>query len=322
MISVIVPVYNVELYLSYCIESILSQSYMDFELLLIDDGSTDSSSLICDKYAAEDSRIKVVHNDNQGVSYSRNVGLKLAKGEYIAFCDADDCYKKDFLFKMFDAMNCCNYDLVICNYSYLTGSVEHQVISGASGETDKNEVYRRIFIDNTIGGFVWNKLFRKELIEGLFFEEDMQICEDTFFVCKLLKKIEKIFYINEPLYLYRLREGSAISNMKNMFDYYGNLKYAIVFEKIILEKIVEYPNTNYVKAGECVLAIGCKCDYLNLEKNHDREIIKKLNKIIKHNFKYMITCNYYTAKKKMVYIGNALFNLRKFKKQKHFSDIS
>lgn len=94
MVSIIVPVYNAEKYLSSCIESILNQTYSEFELFLINDGSSDSSAEICNFYAKKDERIKVIHNANHGVSYTRNNGLQLAKGEYIIFCDADDQYKK------------------------------------------------------------------------------------------------------------------------------------------------------------------------------------------------------------------------------------
>ena len=314
MVSIIVPVYNAEKYLSSCIESILNQTYSEFELFLINDGSSDSSGEICDFYAKKDERIKVIHNENHGVSYTRNNGLQLAKGEYIIFCDADDQYKKDYIMKMLNAVLDSNADLVICNYSYLRGISEKPICNRNTGEIDKNEVYQRIFIDNTIGGFVWNKLFKKSLLNGLNFDEHMQICEDTYFLCSYLKKANKIYYLGESLYLYRLHLDNTIFNIQNMFDINGNLKYAIVYEKMLADGIIDKIYAQYVKANECVLAISVKCDYLNSEKNIDKNLIKKLNTIIKYNLSSLLTCKQYSLKKKIICIGNTLLNLRRFKK--------
>lgn len=198
MVSVIVPVFNAEIYLCSCVNSILKQTYRDFELLLIDDGSTDQSAKICDDFQNKDARIKVIHNKNHGVSYSRNTGLLLAKGKFIAFCDADDMYEKGYLQKLVDAAENQAADIVICNYSYFCQTGVKTVSNKPSGFIEKDEIYRRIFIDNTIGGFVWNKLFRKRLIEDIKFDLNMQICEDTFFLCKALKNAKK-YTISEIL---------------------------------------------------------------------------------------------------------------------------
>lgn len=314
MVSIIVPIYNVERYLESCIESILEQSYSKFELLLVDDGSSDRSAEICDTYARKDSRIKVIHNQNHGVSYTRNAGLKVAKGEYIAFCDADDRYKPDYIMKMREAALNNEADIVISNYSVLRGVSEKLMCERQSGPIDRNEVYRRIFIDNTIGGFVWNKFFRRSLLKDIRFDENMQICEDTYFSCMALKKANKIYYLEESLYLYRIHMSSTISTIQNMFDVDGNLKYALVYEKMLRENIIEEQYTHYVKANECVLAISVKCDYLNSGVKVDKNIVKDLNGIIKGNLNSMLKCKNYTMKKKVIFIGNALFNLRKFKR--------
>ena len=312
LISVIIPIYNANVYLSACIQSILDQTYTDLELLLIDDGSTDASGKICDQYAQKDSRVKVVHNTNHGVSYSRNMGLALAKGEYITFCDADDLYKQNYIMKMRNAAQSQDADIVICNYSYLH-KPQNKICERASGSIEKEEIYRRMFINNTIGGFVWNKFFRKDTIGEIHFDENMQICEDTYFVCRALKNAKKVYYVGESLYLYRVHQNSTMSNVQNMFDENGRLKYAVVFEKILQEGTVEKQYAQYVQADECVLAISVKCDYLNSGALVDKKIIKRLNRNILHNFFAMITCKYYSAEKKLTYIGNACFNLRKFK---------
>ena len=328
MISIIIPVYNAEKYLSFCIESILNQTYTEFELILVDDGSSDCSAGICDLYADKDSRIKAIHDKNHGVSHARNIGLRLAKGSFIAFCDADDMYKSDYLMQMRNTILNSKADIVICNYSYLRDTKEKVIGKRKSGVIDKDELYRRIFIDNTIGGFVWNKFFRKSLLTEMDFNENMQVCEDTYFLCKTLNRTSNIYYLENSLYLYRLHENSVMAGAKNMFDNFGNLKYALVYEKMLSENIIAQEYAHYVKANLCVLAIGAKCDYLNdyrrIDKNKisktrnyknrvDKNIVQKTNKIIRCNFIFMITCQDYSLKKKLVCIGNTFFNLRKYK---------
>lgn len=124
----------------------------------------------------------------------------------------------------------------------------------------------------------------------------MQICEDTFFLCRALKNAKKLYFEREPLYLYRLHQTNTMNSINNMFDVNGNMKYATVYEKLIDEKIVENPYTQYIKANECVLAVGVKCDYLNSHKNIDKRIIRKLNKIISSYCGLLITKNFYTPK--------------------------
>lgn len=312
MISIIIPVFNAGHYFKDCIKSILDQTYTDFELILIDDGSTDASGEICDRYAQKDCRIRVLHNKNSGVSHSRNLGLARAKGEYIAFCDADDLYKRNYLMEMWNAAQCQDADIVICNYSYLH-KPQNKICERESGSIEKEEIYRRMFINNTIGGFVWNKFFKKETIANIQFDESMQICEDTYFVCNSLKYAKKVYYVSESLYLYRVHQNSTMHNVQNMFDENGRLKYVLVFEKILQEGTVEKQYAQYIQADECALAISVKCDYLNSGVPVDRDIIKSLNRDILHNFFSMITCRYYSLAKKMTHIGNACFNLRKFK---------
>jgi len=312
-ISVIVPVYKVEKYLEECIKSLVNQTYQNFEIILVDDGSPDRCPKICDLWMEKDSRIKVIHNRNQGVSNARNMGLDMAEGEYIAFCDADDQYEKDYLLKMQEAALDNNADIVICNYSVFNEKYEKVICDRKSGEIDKREVYRCIFANNTIGGFVWNKLFRRSFLSDIKFDENMQICEDSYFVCTYLRKINKIYYLGNSLYLYRLHTDSTMSNIRNMFDVSGNLKFVMVYEKMLREGIIENEYARYVKEDECILAIGAKCDYLNSKERIDKNIIKNLNAIIKQNIYLLLSSKNYTLSKKIVCIGNALFNFRKLK---------
>lgn len=313
MVSVIVPVYNAEIYLDACVDSILKQTYEDFELLIIDDGSTDHSAEICDDFQKKDARIKVVYNENHGVSYTRNTGLLLAKGDFIAFCDADDMYEKDYLQKLIDAAENQAADIVICNYSYFRQTGRKTVSNRPSGFIEKDEIYRRIFIDNTIGGFVWNKLFSRKTIKDVKFDSNMQICEDTYFLCKVLNNAKKIYYVGKPLYNYRLHSSSVMASVRNMFTTEGDLKYAVVYERLVNENIIPKQYVHYVYANECVLAIGVKCDVLNSNMDLEKDMKHRLNGVIIRNYGSMLRCPNYSTKKKLVYIGNSLFNLRRFK---------
>jgi glycosyltransferase involved in cell wall biosynthesis len=179
--SVIVPVYNVDNYLVQCIDSILFQTYSNFELLLIDDGSTDSSSYICNKYAKKDSRVRVFHKDNGGVSSARNRGIEESKGDYIVFIDADDWIDNDYLQCLMpnekDDIVCCSYKLENITKEINDWGI---LLSESSNSTD--------FITNNITKFgfntVWAKVFRSDIIKQkhIRFNENISQCEDAIFV--------------------------------------------------------------------------------------------------------------------------------------------
>ena len=187
IISVIIPVYNTEKYLRRCIDSVLTQTYQDFELLLIDDGSNDSSGTICDEYAARDSRVKVFHKENGGVSSARNLGLDNARGEWITFVDSDDYIEEKFL-KSFEG----NLDadlvvgnMVICEDGKLPRNIKVDILPGIYTHIQsalKGNLTNHAFCAP------WGKLFRKDCIGDLHFDVRMTICEDTKFVYNYIAK--------------------------------------------------------------------------------------------------------------------------------------
>lgn len=315
LISIIVPVYNVEIYLSQCIESILNQSYRDFELILIDNMSTDASRSICDEYKNMDSRIVLLQNEKKGVSSTRNTGLNYARGNYIAFCDSDDVYSPLFLEKMIACIKENDADVAISNYVYLNRP-NSSICDRLSGKIERNELIKGIFTDNTIGGFVWNKMFKKEILTSIRFDEKLSICEDTLFLCQALKEAERVYFEKDAVYLYRQRENSAISTIDNVIDKNGNIRYITVYDSIIANNLVSKEEETHILACEFVLATGVKCDY---EIEHQTKITK--NDIIYNNVRRTLSKTFwdfiksldYTPKKKIVVIGNCLFNLRKKK---------
>ena len=229
IISIIVPVYNVESYLTQCLNSILNQSYKNFELILVDNISTDESFNICKEYEKSDNRIKVLQNETKGVSSTRNVGLNYAKGKYITFCDSDDLYDSNFLSKLMAAAKKNDADIIISNYAYM--NTKNNLMCGRiSGAINENELIQRIFIDNSIGGFVWNKMFKRSILSNVKFDETIQICEDTLFVFEALKEAKKVFFVRDAVYFYRLRSTSAIASIDNVIAADGSVKLVLEYK--------------------------------------------------------------------------------------------
>ena len=213
-ISIIVPVYNVERYLRQCIDSILAQTYKDFELLLIDDGSPDNSGTICDEYAKKDPRIRVFHKPNGGVSTARNLGIDNARGEYISFIDADDYVEPNFLEEMLNAMNRYNADLVCCG---TWESVKPDGRYACIMKTDKdkkftrNEMLIEVLAPDSCGGAPFNKLYKASIIKSnqIKFPEDMKYWEDSSFAIKYTLHCTQTAYISNVLYHYVANDTSA-----------------------------------------------------------------------------------------------------------------
>ena len=241
LVSVIVPVYKVEKYLSKCLDSIVNQTYKNLEIILVDDGSPDNSGKICDEYAQKDSRIKVIHKENGGLSSARNAGLDIATGEYIAFADSDDSVHLDFVEKLYRAIKEENADIACC-------SVEDFI-------EDKNkiecnlDVDKKTVIEGKGGGFkfyydlgrkstnvVWNKLYKRHIFETLRFTNG-RVYEDRAIYLHLLAQSEKMVFIPEALYTYTIRSGSL---MKSNFD---EKKFLSV--KANFEERVEFIKTNF-----------------------------------------------------------------------------
>lgn len=236
LVSIIIPVYNVEMYLAECIESVLKQTYQNLEILLIDDGSTDSSGKICDEYAQKDTRIKVIHKENGGVSLARNVGLDLAQGEYITFIDSDDFVEKTYVEKMYNALIKNDSDLVFCRYAnYINGKIEKVKENFPEKLIVDNKDKK--FIDfissffnkkNKVMGSAWRILYKKELIANSSFNINIKISEDLLFVLQTILTARRINFINDLLYFYRFNKNSAVhSYKKNYLQGQLNLYYGI-----------------------------------------------------------------------------------------------
>lgn len=279
-ISVIVPVYNTEKYLDCCLQSILSQTFTDFELLLINDGSTDRSGEICDEYAKWDERVRVFHKENGGVSSARNLGLNEARGEWIAFVDADDELPKEAFCLDYDS---CKEDLIIGGF-YDNSSIRGCKTYGWEEEQIINKEDLKPFyaqnLSHPIMGFVWGKLFRKSAVYYIRFNTDMRIGEDTLYVLQCLNVVNACRTVKSVLYKYNVTETyhskyeqpveASIYCISNIFEAYKQLG---IRSKILETRIF----TDYKRF--CQKAI-----YQNPDLWYKNNQVKQIYRTIKRNF--------------------------------------
>lgn len=208
MISVIVPVYNVEKYLDNCVESIVNQTYRDLEIILVDDGSPDNCPAMCDEWAKKDDRIKVIHKENGGVSTARNVGLENATGNYIGFVDSDDYLELNMYELLFNDLTVNNSDISVCS-TFLV-SENNEIKKDSIFETQVlNQEEAVKFLSYKMNNSLWNKLFKKAVLEDCRFEEGRTFGEDHLVLLRALKKVESVSFISESLYYYVQRSNST-----------------------------------------------------------------------------------------------------------------
>ena len=294
MVSIIIPVYNTSKYLRECVDSVLNQTYSDIEVLLIDDGSTDGSSEICDEYAKQDARIKCFHLENGGVSKARNVGLKAAEGQYICFLDSDDYYAESYVGSMRNLIEDNNADVVICNHYDVNEQGDKLFTSEiAEGYISKELLYQKIFLTSEIGGFIFNKIYKADLIKSVYFNEAIHICEDTYFCCQVYDKARQIYVTGEKLYYYR-KHGNSATSIENGFNHLiehdGKLKYIATYERIIKDKILPQEYDAYIKIGMCVVALTYERILRKADRKKYRHIRIVLKETIDANIVLLMKC--------------------------------
>ena len=234
LISIIIPVYNSEKYLEACLESVLAQTYKNLEVIIVNDGSTDRSLEICNRFALEDKRITIINKKNSGVSAARNDALAIAQGKFLSFCDSDDMMHASFIESMLALIEKHNADFACCSYSRSTikdlniDKHQEQVLS------EKNEMMEAIIDNKDYGGYLWNKLFKKCLFDKLMFDEHIRICEDELICVQFAALSNKMVLSNDCLYYYRDNTSGALHQKFNE----NVLTYVIAKDKIIevLEK--------------------------------------------------------------------------------------
>lgn len=225
ILSIIIPVYNVEKYLRRCLDSVMSQSFRDYELLLVDDGSSDSSGAICDEYAVRDERIRVFHKTNGGVSSARNVGLEHAKGEWIYFVDADDEVLADGISSMLGAAS--GYEAVLASFESCNRDGErlYQTTIGTNKIMSREDSIRTLYGESKtlvgVWGWLWVRLFRNEIIKknNLRFETNVSYNEDGLFIAEYICHISTpVRYVDSLVYRYYETDTSVMESTKRYFN--------------------------------------------------------------------------------------------------------
>lgn len=300
-ISVIVPIYKVEDYLHRCVDSIINQTYTNLEIILVDDGSPDNCPMICDEYAKKDSRIRVVHKKNGGLSDARNAGLDIATGEYIMFIDSDDFVDIEMMESMMKNMIDNNVDMVVCNIKYVYEDREVVKYNQADRILDRYEAMEEYLKDGVVQAVAWNKLYKKSLINNMRYKVG-KTNEDEFFTYKVVDKTDKIYYDSKPFYNYIQRNSSimgkySIKRLDGVEASYERLnfikeKYPTLYEKekktfvnlciYSYQMILKEPNLDKDKQGRKIL------------NNYTKKI--KFNKTELKNYSYKDKLKIYLSK--------------------------
>ncbi|MCM1312359.1 MAG: glycosyltransferase [Bacteroides sp.] len=286
-ISVIVPVYNVEKYLHRCIDSILAQIFTDFELLLVDDGSTDGSGSICDEYAKKDSRVRVFHKANGGVSSARNMGLDHARGEWITFVDSDDWLADSFSFSMIDDDD---EDLIVFSYE---DTHEDRISYNIEEGCWKTAAEIREFMRQNINSFMmkcpWAKFYKRKLIGNLRFDTNMRVSEDNLFVLNYLSKIQSCKVYEDLMYIY---------NDEGVFErkYQQSIGQSIYTLKKILESFerLHIENTDFLRSIFYVCKALCQQEiYQHPDLWYKNPVVKVTYRKVRNSFGLSYRMRYY-----------------------------
>lgn len=322
LISVIVPVYMAESYIKNCLDSLKIQTYENIEVLLINDGSTDASGEICDYYAKNDNRFRVIHQSNKGVSNARNTGLNLCSGEYITFVDSDDIVSEDYIQNLLEGFLYENIDVSTC--SYISGN-DFSNIDWKSNDTDKEQIvilnssevvkdlcYSKFPFDDFDLTSVWGKLYRKSVVERIRFNEDMIIGEDFSFNFKVYSKVSRVYCSNKKSYFYYVHDKSVMRTKK---------KCGVIETQENIEKLYnQYRNNNELNIP---LLTRCVNMSFTLYLITDDELLfakKNIKKFINKN-RFRVLFNSRSKLKLKVALFISLFGLENVKRLYRLMDL-
>ena len=277
MISIIVPIYNSEKYLRKTLDSLYNQSYKDFEVILVNDGSIDKSLQICEEYQLKNKNTKLITLQNSGVSNARNEGLKNAKGEYICFWDSDDIIDNNYLEEMIKLIN--DSDIGICSYEVIKNKNNESKIIHSMNNKSVKEVFVSLILNELLNP-LWNKIYKKEIIKkyNIKFDKNINWGEDLLFNIEYLSHCHGVSTTNLVLYQYYLRSSGLNSN--NGVSYVNNLKRIERTHKMILNDVLhDCSNIDYL------ITFIYKCnliDYKYITKNKEKDL-KSRKKYVKTN---------------------------------------
>lgn len=302
LITVIIPVYNVEKYLDYCMQSIFSQTYKNLEIILVDDGATDSSGKMCDDYRKADSRVKVIHKENGGLSSARNAGIKVMTGKYLAFVDSDDYVRCDYIERMYSCLLNNKSDMVICSYKKVLGEkkcdeIPENVYKQFNFNTE--EIKLKI-LSRRIPMYAHGKLYSVKLVEKINFPEG-KLYEDIPTTWKVIKHVNRVTYITDELYFYRQRENSIVND-----KYKSGRMDQLYHSEQILGEIENKTELYYAAISRCFFAAMDNYAIITKEFSNDKQYledaIKRYRKGVlkdvnaEKGLKLMAMCSYISLK--------------------------
>ena len=299
LISIIVPAYNIQDCIQKCVNSIRNQTYSELEILLIDDGSPDSTGQICDKFALQDSRIIVYHKKNGGLSSARNYGIERAKGTYLSFIDGDDWVKKDFIEVLYQNIKKANAELSIIGYSLIwdNGKEKCTTDENAYAVFNQDEAIHELFAQEKMGCMAWQRLYHKSIFEDIRFPEG-KLFEDVAIALDVVKKCRTVVWSGQAKYYYYQRSGSIVNSTFNI----GKL-----FMLDSCQKMIDYSEKRGGKYNEEANAFYLKSAMMLLlqvygveNSSESRQAKMVLEKGIREHKKYIWRNKYLPLRKKIV----------------------
>lgn len=293
LVSVIIPIYNVEKYLRTCIDSVITQTYNNLEIILVNDGSPDKSPEICDEYAKKDNRVKVIHQNNGGLAHARNVGIANSNGEYLTFIDSDDYVSNDYVESLYKGLIESAADISIASFIAFKESESFCVTLERTSfvevtKKDYFKEYASIKAEKSMPFITaWNKLYKKELFDGIKYPKG-KLYEDAFTTYKLIEKSRKVVYSTTKLYYYRLNPQSILGQsfkekhlemveaFRNAMDYFyqkENVKIAEMFlSPLLMREIYCWWGAKNILKDNCLakkILGDYKKDAMNLRNTND-----------------------------------------------------
>ena len=303
LISVIIPIYNMELYLARCLDSIINNTYRNLEIICVDDGSKDSSAEILRAYAEKDSRIVAIFKENGGVSSARNAGLDRMTGEYVTFVDPDDYVHPQYVELLYRAQVISGTRISICGFQIVDDDATGNTSEVYSLDNDEVCVYSfiKLFKTQNLRAYCWGKLIRSELVNNHQFREDLKLAEDTVFVAQVCEgeeaKQAAVFF--SPLYYYYQREGSAVKTAKMS----QLLQFGAVFNQLLRESTRE--DIYLDKVLKWYLSVRYLSSHIYFDREAVRECRRKLRTLRRRVLKTYI----YGIKEKAALFAFILFPL-------------
>lgn len=320
LISVIIPVYNVEKYVERCVTSVLNQTYKNIEIILVDDGSTDESGKICDRLASENENVSVIHQNNQGLGPARNTGLNDMKGKYVAFVDSDDWIENNTYEVLYDAIIKHDCDISTCGRKIVSdeGVIKDYYCSAEGKKLNRQEAVKHYLLQKDMNMSAWDKLYKASLFDEVRFPGDHLVSEDIVPIYRVLKKSNAVYLTGQALYNYYYRAGSLSKSSFNK-----RLMGALSFSHSMTEMVrVDFPQlSKEADYFEADMTMGIyrmlrRSKYKGSEKTEIKNTLKKMRKSAMKN-------EYLSSKDKMYlflaitgldYIPNALYeNMKKRK---------